>query len=80
MGRDGTKDGFDCSLTRMVSESTNVPTIASGGVGTLEHFFQGVLEGKADALLAASVFHYGELTIRDVKNYLIERGSSVRTA
>ena len=78
MGRDGTKDGFDCILTSTVSQSTNVPTIASGGVGTLEHFSQGVLEGKADALLAASVFHYGELTIRDVKDYLITRGISVR--
>ena len=80
MGRDGTKDGFDCILTSNVSQSTNVPTIASGGVGTLEHFSQGVLEGKADALLAASVFHYGELTIRDVKNYLIACGISVRPA
>ena len=78
MGRDGTKDGFDCILTSTVSQSTNVPTIASGGVGTLEHFSQGVLEGKADALLAASVFHYGELTIRDVKDYLITCGISVR--
>ena len=78
MGRDGTKDGFDCILTSNVSQSTNVPTIASGGVGTLEHFSQGVLEGKADALLAASVFHYGELTIRDVKDYLITCGISVR--
>ena len=80
MGRDGTKDGFDCILTSNVSQSTNVPTIASGGVGTLEHFSQGVLEGKADALLAASVFHYGELTIRDVKNYLNACGISVRPA
>ena len=80
MGRDGTKDGFDCILTSNVSQSTNVPTIASGGVGTLEHFSQGVLEGKADALLAASVFHYGELTIRDVKDYLIACGISVRPA
>ena len=80
MGRDGTKDGFDCVLTSKVSRSTNVPTIASGGVGTLEHFSQGVLEGRADALLAASVFHYGELTIRDVKSYLIECGISVRPA
>ena len=80
MGRDGTKDGFDCILTSNVSQSTNVPTIASGGVGTLEHFSQGVLEGKADALLAASVFHYGELTIRDVKDYLIAREISVRPA
>ena len=78
MGRDGTKDGFDCILTSTVSQSTNVPTIASGGVGTLEHFSQGVLEGRADALLAASVFHYGELTIRDVKDYLITCGISVR--
>ena len=80
MGRDGTKDGFDCVLTSKVSRSTNVPTIASGGVGTLEHFSQGVLEGRADALLAASVFHYGEMTIRDVKSYLIECGISVRPA
>lgn len=80
MGRDGTKDGFDCVLTSSVSISTNVPIIASGGVGELKHFSQGVLEGRADALLAASVFHYGELTIKEVKDYLAGCGISVRPA
>ena len=78
MGRDGTKDGFDCLLTSKVSRAVNIPIIASGGVGQLEHFSQGVFEGEADALLAASVFHYGELTIKEVKEHLAKCGISVR--
>ena len=80
MDRDGTKDGFDCKLTSTVSASVNIPIIASGGVGVLEHFKEGVLEGHADALLAASVFHYGEMAISEVKKYLQDQGISVRPA
>ena len=80
MDRDGTKDGFDCKLTSTVSASVNIPIIASGGVGGLEHFKEGVLEGHADALLAASVFHYGEMAISEVKEYLQDQGISVRPA
>ena len=78
MDRDGTKAGFDLALTRAVSEAVDVPVIASGGVGTLEHFAAGVIEGKADAVLAASVFHYGELSVRQVKEYMATRGIEVR--
>lgn len=78
METDGVKTGFDLEITRAVSENIDVPVIASGGVGTLEHFFDGFVKGKADACLAASVFHYGEFTIRQVKEYLHERGVSVR--
>ena len=78
MDRDGSKDGFDLALTRAVSRAVEIPVIASGGVGCLEHFAQGILEGEADAVLAASVFHFGELTIRQVKEYLAEQGIAVR--
>ena len=78
METDGTKDGFDIPITRAVSEAVGIPVIASGGVGTLEHFYEGFVEGKADACLAASVFHYGEFTVRDVKEYLAKRGIPVR--
>ena len=78
MDRDGTKDGYDLSLTRTVSQLVNIPVIASGGVGTLEHVYQGLTEGLADAVLAASIFHYNEFTVGDVKAYLRERGVSVR--
>ncbi len=78
METDGTKNGFDIPITRAVSESTGIPVIASGGVGTLEHFYEGFVEGKADACLAASVFHYGELTVRQIKEYLSLRGIPVR--
>ena len=78
MDRDGTKAGFDLALTRVVAEAVDVPVIASGGVGTLEHFAGGVLQGKADAVLAASVFHYGELSVRQVKEYMATRGIEVR--
>jgi imidazole glycerol-phosphate synthase subunit HisF len=78
METDGTKNGFDLAITRAISESANIPVIASGGVGTLEHFYDGFTKGKADACLAASVFHYGEFTVRDVKEYLSKRDIPVR--
>ena len=78
MDRDGSRDGFDCALTRAVSRAVGIPVIASGGVGTLEHFSQGIIEGEADAVLAASVFHFGELSIRQVKEHLRTQGIPVR--
>ena len=78
MDRDGTKDGFDCALTRAVARAVDIPVIASGGVGKLEHFAEGIIEGEADAVLAASVFHFGELTIREVKEYMRAQGIPVR--
>lgn len=78
MDADGTKDGYDIELTRAVSEAVNVPVIASGGAGKLEHFYDVLTLGKADAVLAASVFHYGEFTVRQVKEYLKSRGVEVR--
>lgn len=78
MDRDGTKDGFDLALTRAVARTVDIPITASGGVGTLEHFAEGILEGEADGVLAASVFHFGEITIRQVKEYLASQGISVR--
>jgi cyclase len=78
MDRDGTRDGFDLELTRAVSEAVGVPVIASGGVGTREHLAQGVLEGKADAVLAASVFHFGEFSVREAKEHMRVRGIEVR--
>jgi cyclase len=78
MDCDGSKDGFDIALTRAVAEAVDIPVIASGGVGTLEHFAEGVIDGKADAVLAASVFHFGELTIRQVKEYMAAQGIAVR--
>jgi cyclase len=78
MDRDGTRDGFDLGLTRAVSTAVGVPVIASGGVGSAEHFAQGVLEGGADAVLAASVFHFGELTVTQVKEHMRSRGIEVR--
>ena len=78
MDADGTKDGYDIELTRAVSEAVNVPVIASGGAGELEHFYNVLIDGKADAVLAASVFHYGKYTIRAVKEYLKSRGVEVR--
>ena len=78
MDADGTKDGYDIPLTRAVSEAVNVPVIASGGAGTMEHFYDVLTEGKADAVLAASVFHYGQYTVRQVKEYLKSRGVEVR--
>jgi cyclase len=78
METDGTKNGFDIPITAAISDATGVPVVASGGVGTLEHFYEGFTAGKADACLAASVFHYGEFTIKDVKEYLRGRGIPVR--
>ena len=78
MDADGTKNGYDIALTRAVSENVNVPVIASGGAGKLEHFYDVLAEGKADAVLAASLFHYGELSINEVKMYLKSRGLEVR--
>jgi cyclase len=80
MDRDGTREGFDLALTRAVVEATNVPVIASGGVGTLEHLVEGVLEGGADAVLAASIFHFGEHTVREAKELMAARGITVRPA
>jgi len=76
--RDGTRGGFDLALTRAVAEAVDVPVIASGGVGNLEHLAAGVLEGKADAVLAASIFHYGEYTVRQAKELMAARGIEVR--
>lgn len=78
MDRDGTKDGYDLELTRAVSEAVGIPVIASGGVGSPEHIYRGFVEGKADAALAASIFHYKEYSIREVKEYLREKGVEVR--
>lgn len=75
---DGTKAGFDLTITRRISESVGVPVVASGGAGTLEHMAEVLLEGKADAVLAASIFHFGEYTVGDVKKYLAQRGIPVR--
>ena len=78
MDRDGTKNGFDLALTRTVSDAIGIPVIASGGVGTLQHLADGVSEGRADAVLAASIFHFGEFTVRQAKEYLAARGIEVR--
>jgi cyclase len=78
MDKDGTKDGYDLELTRAVSEAVTVPVIASGGVGTLDHLADGILKGKADAVLAASIFHYREFTVRQAKEYLKQKGIPIR--
>ena len=78
MDCDGTKAGYDIKLTRSIAEAVSVPVIASGGAGTKEHFYEALTEGKADAALAASLFHYKELEIRELKEYLKEKGLSVR--
>ena len=78
MDRDGTRDGFDLPLTRAVADAVSVPVIASGGVGTLAHLADGVLEGHADAVLAASIFHFGEFSIGEAKRYMAGRGIEVR--
>jgi cyclase len=78
MDRDGTKAGFDLELTRAVSDALSIPLIASGGVGNLDHLAEGILQGRADAVLAASVFHYGEFTVRQAKEHLAKRGIEVR--
>jgi cyclase len=78
MDRDGTKIGYDIPLTKAISEAVNIPVIASGGVGTLDHLYDGLVDAKADAVLAASIFHYREYTIIEAKQYLRDRGVSVR--
>lgn len=78
MDCDGTKAGYDIELTRQIADNVSIPVIASGGAGTKEHFYEALTEGHADAVLAASLFHYKELEIMDLKNYLADRGVSVR--
>ncbi len=78
MDRDGTKSGFDLELTRAVSDAVNIPVIASGGVGNLQHLADGVQQGHADAVLAASIFHYGEYTVQQAKKFMSERNIPVR--
>ena len=78
MDRDGTKIGFDLPLTKAVSNAVRVPIIASGGVGTLQHLVDGVLEGEADAVLAASIFHFGEFSVEEAKHYMAEKGIEIR--
>jgi cyclase len=78
MDRDGTKDGYDIELTRTIAEAVSIPVIASGGVGNLEHLYEGLVQGKADAALAASIFHYREYTIKEAKEYLRAKGVNVR--
>jgi imidazole glycerol-phosphate synthase subunit HisF len=78
MDRDGTKSGFDLALTSLVADAVGIPVIASGGVGTLEHLAEGVTQGRADAVLAASIFHFGEFTVRQAKEYLAGRGIAMR--
>ncbi len=78
MNGDGTKAGYDLELTRAVAENVSIPVIASGGAGTMEHFYEAFTEGKAEAALAASLFHFKEMEIKDLKKYLREKGISVR--
>ena len=78
MDRDGTKIGYDLELTRAVSEAVGIPVIASGGAGTLEHLYEGLVKGKADAVLAASIFHFKEYSIKEAKRYLMKKGVTVR--
>ncbi|HEU0229952.1 MAG TPA: HisA/HisF-related TIM barrel protein, partial [Burkholderiaceae bacterium] len=78
MDRDGTKAGFDLELTRAVSDAVAVPVIASGGVGSLQHLADGILEGRASAVLAASIFHYGQHTVQEAKEFMARLGIQVR--
>ncbi|MGB5195573.1 MAG: HisA/HisF-related TIM barrel protein, partial [Candidatus Deferrimicrobium sp.] len=80
MDRDGTRDGYDIALTRAIADAVRIPVIASGGVGTLAHLLEGVTAGGADAVLAASIFHYGEYTVGEAKEYLRRHGVPVRPA
>ncbi len=80
MDRDGTRDGFDLALTRAIADTVNIPVIASGGVGTLDHLVAGVTEGGADAVLAASIFHFGEHTVAEAKDHMTAAGVTVRPA
>jgi len=79
MDHDGTKDGYDLPLTKAVCEAINIPVIASGGAGTLAHLYEALVDAEADAVLAASIFHFGEVSIQEVKAYLAQRGITVRT-
>tara|TARA_B100000686_G_scaffold322012_1_gene375293 strand:+ start:1351 stop:2187 length:837 start_codon:yes stop_codon:yes gene_type:complete len=79
MDQDGTKQGYDIAMNKIVSETVSIPVIASGGAGTLEHLYQGLSEGKADAVLAASIFHFKQFTIPEAKRYLDEKGIRIRT-
>jgi cyclase len=78
MDRDGTREGFNLPLTRAISDAVSIPVIASGGVGTLDHLVEGVTEGHASAVLAASIFHFGEHTIREAKQHMAKHGVAVR--
>ena len=78
MDRDGTREGFDLGVTRAISDAVTVPVIASGGVGNLDHLVDGIIDGGADAVLAASIFHFGEYTIPEAKRYMAERGIEMR--
>ena len=78
MDRDGTKNGFDLGVTRAIADAVNIPVIASGGVGNLQHLVDGVKQGGADAVLAASIFHFGEYTIPQAKQFMAEQGVVVR--
>ena len=80
MDRDGTKEGFELQLTRRVSDAVGVPVIASGGVGTLDHLVEGIVQGGADAVLAASIFHFGEFTVAQAKQRMLDAGIIVRPA
>ena len=78
MDRDGTKKGFDNALNKLISEAVEIPIIASGGAGTLQHLVEGVKDGEADAVLAASIFHYGEFSIQQAKKYMINKNIEMR--
>ena len=78
MDRDGTKSGYDVELLKAITDSTNIPVIASGGAGTLDHLYDGIVKGGASAVLAASIFHYGEYRIKEAKEYLNSKNVSVR--
>ena len=78
MDKDGTKQGFDLELMKAINDKVNIPTIASGGVGTLEDLYDGIEKGKADAVLAASIFHFGTYSIKEAKEYLSKKGINVR--
>ena len=78
MDADGTKDGYDLEITRAVSDAVGIPVIASGGAGKLEHFYDAIEKGHADAVLAATLFHYNQISISSLKNYLAERGVPIR--
>ena len=78
MDKDGTKTGYDLELTRSIANLVSIPVIASGGVGSLDHLYEGFKIGMASAVLAASIFHYGDFSIKDAKNYLFEKGIPVR--